>query len=184
MPTDSNTKTANDASRPRPPIKPLYSAADRRIECHPTKYIREGRFYALQEKGRRIANSWNGSVENHRTGKIGEYAVAKALGIQDSIDLEVYTDGGDGGVDLNYRGATIDVKTACQRTTDPSLTVSARKPLQADYYVLASRIGDANVRLIGYAPRSVVESATVREYNGDPCYYVDSQQLFPFPRIT
>lgn len=181
MSTDNNIETANDASRPRPPVNPLYSAADR--QRHPTESIREGRFYALQEKGRRIANNWHGSVENHRTGKIGEYAVAKALGIPDSIDLEIYTDGGDGGVDLNYRGATIDVKTACQQRRDPSLTVNARKPLQADYYVLASRIGDVDVRLIGYAPRPVVENTTVREYNGEPCYYVDQEQLFPFPRL-
>ncbi|MFC5136579.1 MULTISPECIES: hypothetical protein [Haloferacaceae] len=173
----------NDVSPPEEPAAtPLFSAADLDIGDYPVVHIPEKRLYMLQEYARRIADASRGSVENHRTGKVGEDAVAKPLGARGSIDLEVYADGGDGGVDLNHRGATIDVKTVGQHRSDPALTVDAYEQLRADYYVLASRISETDVRLVGYAPRQFVANAPVRSYRGGDYHFVEQDYLFPFPR--
>lgn len=178
-----NNHDANDVSPPEEPAAtPLFSAADLDIGDYPVVHIPENRLYMLQEHARRIAGASPGSVENHRQGKIGEDAVAKPLGARESIDLEVYTDGGDGGVDLNHRGATIDVKTVGQHRSDPALTVNAYEQLRADYYVLASRISKTDVRLIGYAPRQFVANAPVMSSQSGDYHFVEQDYLFPFPR--
>jgi len=183
MSRENDDDGANDVSPPQEPAAtPLFSAADLDIGDYPLVHIPESRLYMLQEYGRRIANASRGSVENHRTGKIGEDAVAKPLDARESIDLEVYTDGGDGGVDLNHRGATIDVKTVGQHRSDPALTVGEHEELRADYYVLASRISETDVRLIGYTPRQFVANTKPREYNGGKYHIVGQEYLFPFPR--
>jgi len=183
MSSDNNDDT-NDVSPPQEPAAtPLFSVADLDIEDYPVVHIPENRLYILQEYARRIADASNGSVENHRTGKVGEAAVAKPLGVRESVDLEIYSDGGDGGVDLSHRGAAIDVKTVGQHRSDPALTVDAYKQLRADYYVLASRISETDVRLIGYAPRSFVANAPVRSYQGGDYHFVGQDYLFPFPRL-
>lgn len=172
----------NDVSPPQEPAAtPLFSAADLDIDDYPVVHIPDSRLYVLEEYARRIASVSPGSVENHRKGKIGEDAVAKPLGARQSIDLSVYPDGGDGGVDLNHRGAKIDVKTVGRHRSDPALTVDAYKPLRADYYVLASRISKTDVRLIGYAPRRFVANAPVQNNGDGPYHIVEQDYLFPFP---
>lgn len=173
----------SDVSPPQEPAAtPLFSAADLDIGDYPVVHIPQRRLFMLQEYARRIADVSPGSVENHRTGKIGEDAVAKPLGARDSINLDVYTDGGDGGVDLQHRGATIDVKTVGQHRSDPAMVVDAYEQLQANYYVLASRISETDVRLIGYAPRQFVANAPVRSHRGGDYHFVDQDYLFPFPQ--
>ncbi|WP_276249302.1 hypothetical protein [Haloarcula rara] len=91
----------------------------------------------------------------------------------------VYTDGGD---DLRYRGATIDVKTVGCHRTDPDLTVDAYDRLRADYYVLATRVGPSDVRLLGYAPRQFVRTHR-RGHEGRPYHLVEQAYLFPVMRL-
>jgi len=91
----------------------------------------------------------------------------------------VYADGGDGGVDLRYRGATIDVKTVSRHRTEPDLTVDAYDPLCADYYVLASRVGPSDVRLLDYALRQFVANAPTRTHERRPYHVVEQAYLFP-----
>jgi hypothetical protein len=181
MPHDNDD--TNDVSPPQEPAAtPLFSAADIGINDYPIIHIPQNRLYILQEYARRIANVSRGSIENHRTGKVGEDAVAKMLGARESIDLDVYTDGGDGGFDLNHRGATIDVKTVGQHRSNPALTVDVYENLRADYYVLASRISETDVRLIGYAPRQFVANAPIRSYEGTDYHFIEQDYLFPFPK--
>lgn len=146
----------------------------------PTVPIDEGCYYTLSEHAGRISDNWSGDRRNHLTGLLGEAAVAKHLGISDRLDVEVYADGGDGGVDLEFRGATIDVKTVGQPRSDPDLTVDAYKPLRADFYTLASRIGETEVRLIGYAPCRSVAKAPRFSYKGRPYYTLGQEYLHPF----
>lgn len=167
-----------------PAPTPLVSAADLSIEEYPTIHIPTSRFDVLVEHARRIADSWNAPRENHVTGLLGEDAVAQGLEVEESINTEVYPDGGDGGVDLRYRGATIDVKTVGRHRCDPALTVDIGQPLTADYYALVSRIGPTDFRLIGYAPRWFVANAPIREHEGRRYHLVDQQYLFPFPTVV
>jgi hypothetical protein len=181
----------NDDSNPRdrddvPPLQepaatPLISAEEFSTSQYPVVHIPERRLYAFGEFARRLADSWRGSIEDHLLSKLGEFGYAKPLGIEKNVDTEIYADGGDGGTDLNYRGATIDVKTVGQHRSDPALTVDAYEPLNADYYALASRISKSDVRLIGYAPREFVANAPVRPHNNGPYHIVEQRYLFPFP---
>lgn len=145
--------------------------------------MRQTRFDALAEKAARIADTSSGTTENHVLGKLGEFSLASYLGIEDRVNTDVYTDGGDGGVDLEYQGTTIDVKTVGRHRRRPPLTVDAHEPLPADYYVLASRVGKMNCRLVGYAPRQFVATAPVWYNDGSPYHVVDQRFLFPFPSI-
>ena len=164
-----------------PAATPLISAEEFALSDYPIIHVPENRAYALGEVARKIAGQGNGTTENFLKGLLGEYSYAKTLGKEQKINSEVYTDGGDGGTDLNYRGATIDVKTVGQHRNDPALTVDAYKTLNADYYALASRISKIDLRLIGYAPRQFVANAPKKQHNGEPYHIVDQRYLFPFP---
>ena len=178
MTINEHTTTAPSKTEPAP--TPLIAAADVPIADRPTILVPEERFYPLAEHASRIADTWSGTHSDHLTGLLGEDAIAKHLGISDRLNIEVYTDGGDGGFDLQFRGATIDVKTVGQHQSDPNLTVDAYKPLHAEYYALASRVGEMNVRLIGYAPREFVANAPTFSNEGQPYHVVEQEYLFPF----
>lgn len=181
-PMSADHGNPNDVSPPEEPAAtPLISAEDLSLSDYPVIHIPENRCYALKEVARKLADQWGGSPNDHFIGKIGEFGWAKPLGKVESIDTEVYPDGGDGGTDLNHRGATIDVKTVGQHRTNPSLTVDAYKTLDADYYALASQVSETDVRLIGYAPRCFVANAPTRHHGGEPYHLVDQRYLFPFP---
>lgn len=182
-PPMSNNGNNTDKVPPakEPAATPLVSAEQLTLTDYPLIHIPENKVYALGEVARNLAEQWSGTPEDHLTGKIGEYSVAKPLGIEKSINTDVIPDGGDDGVDLNYRGATIDVKTVGRHRSNPALTVDVYKPLHADYYVLASRISKTDVRLIGYVPRQFVANAPTRHHNGEPYHFVDQRYLFPFP---
>lgn len=176
-------KDTNLTPQREPAPTSLVSAESLSLTDYPTVHISESRRDALIEHARRIAESWHGTEQNHVTGLLGEDAVAQGLGIADSLNVEVYPDGGDGGVDLTYCGASIDVKTVGRHRSNPALTVDAYAPLTSDYYVLVSRIGPADFRLIGYAPRDFVANAPVLQYEGRPYHIVGQEYLFPFPSL-
>jgi len=176
---DTNTNDVPPAKEPA--ATPLISAEELTLSDYPIIHVPENRVYALGEVARKLAGQWNGTAENFLKGLLGEYSYAKPLGKEQKINTEVYADGGDGGTDLSYRGATIDVKTVGQHRSDPALTVDAYKPLNADYYALASRISKTDVRLIGYAPRQFVANAPTQQHNGDRYHIIEQRYLFPFP---
>lgn len=164
-----------------PAATPLISAAEPQRSTFHVQRISEHRFYPLMGKAEQIAINRGDSVENWRKGLLGEDALAHYLGIEDQLDTEIY-ECGDGGIDLEFRGATIDVKTVGRHRCDPALTVDAYQELIADYYVLASRIGRKSCRLIGYAPRQFVANAPIRTHQGNDYHHVDQEYLFPFPQ--
>lgn len=161
---------------------PLVSADSVEADQLPVVQVPGEQVLALETVAEEIAAESPGTKNNHHLGLLGEVALARYLGISipDAVDTEVYTDGGDGGIDLHFNGETIDVKTAGLRRTDPALTVDADGPLNADKYVLASRIGQRDVRLIGNAPQAVVRSARKEEYDGRSYYCVEQGRLVPF----
>lgn len=157
---------------------PLVSAADVDRTQLATRTIPCSRADGLKLAAREIASGWAGNTRNHYLGLLGEDALAQFFGVPEGLDTEVYADGGDGGVDLRVNGATIDVKTA--RRENPSLTVDVYEQLTADYYVLASQLGERTIRLIGYAPREFVANARKWERDGDTYHVVDQEYLYPF----
>ena len=146
----------------------------------PTVEIPEAEFDPLKEHG--IRRSWNayGTADNHALGVLGEGCYAKYRGSIHSVDTALY-ERGDGGVDLDIHGRTVDVKTAGRRYSDPELIVDDYQKLRADYYVLVHRLGKMHFRLVGYAPREFVANASKGVYNGQSCHVVPRRHLFPFP---
>lgn len=182
MSNERNSTRGNESPQTEPAPTPLVSAAHLSVEQYPSRHIPQGRRYAIAEHAKRIAPTWNGTPEDHIRGKLGEDVVTDYLGIADALDVKVYADGGDGGVDLTYHGATIDVKTVGTHRSDPALTVDVGRPLRADYYVLVSQIGPSDFRLVGYAPRQFVANAPQWTHCGGRYHYVDQDYLFPFPQ--
>lgn len=180
MSIDNTHSTDGVSPKTEPAPTPLVSASDVPIANRPTVHVPQERLYPLAEHADRISKTWSGDRRDHLTGLLGEDAVASYLGIADQLNVEVYTDAGDGGIDLCYRGATIDVKTVGQHHSDPDLTVDAYKPLHADYYALASRVGETDVRLIGYVPRQFVANAPIFTHNKCPYHIVEQDFIFPF----
>ena len=184
-PTETSMTTEDRNSDDVPPAKepaatPLISVEQLSLSDYPIVHIPEERLYALREHAHRRSENWNGTVDDHLLGLLGEFGLARPLGVTKSLDTEIYADGGDGGIDLRYRGATIDVKTVGRHRRDPSLTVNAYKPLTADYYALASRISETDIRLIGYTPREFVANAPILSHEGESYHLVDQRYLFPF----
>jgi hypothetical protein len=158
----------------------LVSATDIPASLSPTIEIPEEQYHPLQEFAIQRGKNAYGTIDNHELGILGEGAVARFFGTTKNIDTEIY-DRGDGGVDLELHGVSIDVKTCGRRYSTPDLIVSAYQPLRADYYVLVDRIGKMHFDLVGYAPRQFVANASIREFRGQPCHVVPQQDLFPFP---
>jgi hypothetical protein len=171
------------SSQAEPAPTPLLSVADLPLEQHPVVSLCDNRRKAVELHAKKIAESARGPPEAHLTGKLGEDAYAGWLGISEELDVTVYPDGGDGGSDLLYNGATIDVKTLTRQNKDKrQLLVNEYSSLSADYYALASRIGPSDFRLIGYAPREFVANAPTVEFSHGTYHVVDPEYLFPFTR--
>jgi len=169
------------APKEEPAPTPLVSSADLALSDYPIINIPNSRRDALTEHAKRISDNAVGSYEHHLTGLLGEDALARYLDIADKLDVKIYPDGGDGGVDLCYQGATIDVKTVGRHRTNPDLTVNAYRPLNANYYVLVSRVGPCDFRLIGYTPRWFVANAPIWKNNeGEQYHTVEQEYLFLF----
>lgn len=173
---DPNT---DESPQTEPAATPLISVADVPTRRFLVMDTDEGRLYVIEQTADRFVtdggcDSYDGTV----TGLLGENAFAKALPLDVKPDTEIYEDG-DGGFDFRFRGAKIDVKTAGRGYDDPALTVDAYASLDADYYVLAHRIGARSVRLLGYAPRTFVANAPTMEHRGRPYHFVEQEYLFP-----
>lgn len=178
--SDPDRSAENDSPHDRWPLTPLVSATDVPTSLLPTIEIPEEQYHPLREYGLRRGRNAYGTFDNHELGILGEGAVARFFGTTQSVDTAVY-ERGDGGVDLEVHGVSIDVKTAGRRYSTPNLIVDAYQSLQADYYALVHRLGKMHFRLVGYAPRQFVANASTEEYQGCPCHVVPQRDLFPFP---
>lgn len=178
--SDPDRSEQNDSSPDRWPLTPLVSAADVPTSLLPTIEIPETQYHPLREYGVQRGQNAYGTLYNHEVGILGEGAVARFFGTTNAVDTAVY-ERGDGGVDLEVHGVTIDVKTAGRRYSTPNLIIDAYQPLRADYYALVARVGKMHFQLVGYAPRQFVANASTEEFHGRPCHVLSQRDLFPFP---
>jgi hypothetical protein len=162
------------------PPKPLLSSADYDLDDLPTVQLPQERRAAVKECAKEIAETWFGTQQDHINGKFGEDATRRLLDAEDPLDVKVRTDGGDGGSDFTHNGLTIDCKTVGRNyVSDPKLIVRASDDLNADYYVLVSRVGPADFRIVGCAPRALVKSVQPIEIQGTWCHVLDRTYLTP-----
>lgn len=114
------------------------------------------------------------------TGVITEWAIGKV--IRQPIDDGIYVLG-DGGRDFVLEdGRTADAKGTATDMEIPDLIVSAEEPLRADVYVLAHRIDERTVRIIGWAEAETVADRKPKRFPGsDLNYIVPPEQLNTLP---
>lgn len=104
-------------------------------------------------RNKRITNM--GDFQIHLIGKVGEFAVARYLGIEVRDDLTV---GGDGAIDLVKLGQSIQVKTRADakeqaRNGELLLIFNHIGEFQADWSVLCSVDRVCSVTLHGFVSR-------------------------------
>lgn len=187
-----STTTTNNQSENEAQLVPLVPVSELEKSNLPVITISPSRRNALSILGARRAKSGNGSIKHHEQGILGEFAVAKYLGIPRQIDDEIY-ENGDPGYDLVFQGKRIDVKTVGPQVNNPFLPVPTHTELQADYYVLAHQLNQSNYRIFGYAHRQQVrKSHTItfshdqlrsKDQFGEEVYVVEQDVLRPIARI-
>lgn len=157
----------------------LHAPTDVAIDALPVQEI-SNRMYRLAEliaKARKLTYEpidggrvygKQGSIDANLTGVIGEIAVQESIG---SINQPIYLRG-DPGYDLVNDGTTIDVKATATHMTLPDLLIPYDQDLVADVYLLAHRFESRTVRLVGWAPRQVVQDRAPERHPGDSLNYV------------
>jgi len=118
----------------------------------------------------------NGSFQSHLVGLLGELAVAELYGLD--LDSTAYL-WGDGGIDLHLGEKSSDVKTTATDMALPQLLVRADTPLEADIDIRCHIIDwSRTVRILGYAPKEVVENRPPRQHPGSrENYVVEPEEL-------
>ena len=122
--------------------------------------------YEPIEGGRVYGNQ--GSIDANLTGVIGEIAVQEATG---SIEQPIFLRG-DRGYDVVNNGTTIDVKATSTHMELPDLLIPHDQELGADVYLLVHRFEPRKFRLVGWAPRHVVEDRDPERYPGKSLNHV------------
>lgn len=106
------------------------------------------------------------SFDAHLKGVVGELAVATYLDelvIEDVTVMHAY---GDPGWDLELGSLTIEVKTTGADYPLPDLIIPAKPEPVADIYILAHRISERSVRLLGWATRKQVLAQPIEREPG------------------
>jgi len=117
--------------------------------------------------------------EAHLTGVIGEAAVAQAARAEMDDAIYVY---GDPGHDLDLWGHETDVKCTSTHIQKPDLIIGAEHDLDAEIYILAHRIDDRKVRLLGWADEATITDRQPKPEPGtDLNYIVPFRELNPVP---
>jgi len=117
--------------------------------------------------------------EAHLTGVCGEMAVAKAA--DEEMDDRIYVRG-DAGHDLPIAGYDADVKATATHISEPDLIVPADREPSAELFILAHRIEERKVRLVGWADQTTLTSRDPERKPGSTLnYIVPFNDLEPIP---
>lgn len=107
------------------------------------------------------------SYEVHLTGVSGEITIARFYNLDFEDVVRLYIEG-DSGWDLEDRPWRIDVKATARDAMEiPQLLIPAKQELRAGLNVLAHRIEERIVRVIGMAPCSTVQVTKPQQYPGE-----------------
>ncbi len=118
--------------------------------------------------------------ELHYIGALGEYAVAKALGLK--LDKRVHV-GADDGSDLSFRGRTIQVKTFTFTGPNFQFFVNPGE-FKADVAVAVQVLSPIRVRLLGWIERTLFErEASTRDYGHGKRLCVSVATLLPMEKF-
>jgi hypothetical protein len=118
-----------------------------------------------------------GEEDAHLIGVMGEYAVAKYLGLK--ID-EVVTLHGDNGSDLNACNCIrIEVKTRNRRGFDFALNNTRTSDIKWDVGILAYKVASNQIEIAGWISKvSFLSRCTVKNYNYGDRLVVEPDKMF------
>lgn len=148
-------------------------------EYHIGRHIAAAR--ALSYKGNDVGETFGDldDGEAHLTGVLGEMAVSKTFRAE--MDDKIYVHG-DPGHDLLVAGKRIDVKSTGTDKSLPDLLVPVDQDPDADLYVLAHRIDDRTIRLLGWADHEILTDRNPKQHPGSKRNYViGPHELQPMP---
>ena len=115
----------------------------------------------------------------HLTGTIGEAAVAQAA--RAAMDDKIYVRG-DPGHDVELWDHPADIKTTATHIRKPDLIIPTDQDLSAEMYILAHRISERKVRLVGWAgPQQITDRQPQREPGDELNYIVPFRELRAVP---
>lgn len=171
------------------PLVPV-SAVDK--STLPVVSISPSKQKALSILGAERAKDGQGTIKQHERGILGEFAVAKYLGIPEQIDEQIY-ENGDDGYDIVFNGKLIDVKTVGPQVNNPFLPVSTYGELNADFYILVQQLNQSKYQIYGYAHRLLVKKSHTLTFThnklcspdrfDDQVYAVEQDALKPIGRL-
>ena len=115
--------------------------------------------------------------ELHYVGYIGEFVVAKALGV--SVDRSVKI-GSDNGIDLMFRDASIQVKASTYTGSEPSLIFNNLEELKADLAVGVQILCPVRISIMGWMAREdFLTKHKIANYGYGDRFVVGKKQLSP-----
>lgn len=112
------------------------------------------------------------SRDAHLVGVLGELAVAEFLDGLIPEDITVLEKYGDRGWNLTVGSSRVDVKSTATDLTVPDLIVPQQPKPVAEGFILTHRVGEREVRLLGYASRSQVLGKSPQRHPGDSMNYI------------
>ena len=108
-------------------------------------------------------------------GMLGEIALGKYLNIP--VKPEVLK-GGDGGIDLNYKGQTIQVKTRTFVKPPIYMLYTTKEEIIADWSVLCTIESPTSVGIHGFISRGrFLQKAELMNFGYNDCYAVDTKLM-------
>ena len=122
---------------------------------------------------KRISNNTDFNI--FYIGMLGEIAISKYLKIP--LNPEVLV-GGDGGIDLHYKGQTIQVKTRTHIAPPVYMMYTTKEELVADWHILCTIESPTSVGIRGFiSKKKFVTLAKVMNFTYNDCFVVDEKLL-------
>jgi hypothetical protein len=162
-----------------PTHQPHESVSARSIEDCPVVSLSEQEFEICRHIAAARTISFQGVSEEpfgsqdqyqaHLTGVLGEAALAQITRSEMDDAIYVY---GDPGHDLKLWGHDSDVKCTATHLQKPDLIIGARQDLDAEIYVLAHRISERQIRLLGWAGEETITDRQPKRAPGSSLNYI------------
>lgn len=134
-----------------------------------------------QIRNKKIANQTDFAI--HYAGMLGEVAVSKVLNIPIRTDVTI---GGDGYVDMDFNGQTIQIKTSTHSITPEPRLLIFTKPddFATDWAILCSTQSPAVVRIHGFISRKkFMNNMTEHNFGYGKRYVVPEKMLAPINKF-
>ena len=128
-------------------------------------------------RNNKISNKSDFSI--HYAGMLGEFAISKALGIPVRTDITV---GGDGSVDMIYKGQTIQIKTSTHSTTpEPRYIIfNSHDDFSTDWAISCSIQSPCVVRIHGFvSKKKFLRHVVTHDFGYGARFCLDEKNLAP-----